>query len=249
MKEVYLAYFDFMGFKEFIEQNEDDHTINRMGHIFRDIEMSLSQGNYHEPSNGIILSDTSKSNINCLNISDTVLFWTNDCTYDSLKELIEVSYEFNWREVTYNFPIRGALVKGKIREVSGKQKSITGGSYSVQCLYGKGLIKAHLKAENQNWSGTVIDESVILDLNELKNGIDFLSKYAIRYKVPYKKEEFLEDEYVFKLTKEINNQETNKNLKEKIKRVFSLDNKSIDSDSVQKKIKNTQRFIDFLTDK
>ena len=60
MKEVYLAYFDFMGFKEFIQNNDDDVLMRRMGHIFRDIEICLGQGKYQEPRNGVIVADVSR---------------------------------------------------------------------------------------------------------------------------------------------------------------------------------------------
>src|SRR5262249_38863533 len=121
MKEVYLAYFDFMGFKEFIQNNDDETLVRRMGHIFRDIEICLGQGKYQEPKGGVILADVSKSKLNCLSISDTVIIWTNDVERDSLIELINVAYEFNWRENGYNFPVRGAIQRGKIKEVTGRQ--------------------------------------------------------------------------------------------------------------------------------
>ena len=248
MNEVYLAYFDYLGFKEFIENNEDEVLIRRMGHIFRDTEGALGQGKYNKPQNGVILSDLSHSKVNCLNISDTVIFWTNLCDFDSLEELIKVAYEFNWMQNAYNFPVRGSIVKGKIRLVSGNHTNSNGGSYSVQCLYGKGLIKAHNKAEYQNWAGTVIDKSIISDLKQYSNGINFLSDYAIKYKVPYKKEFNLSEEYVLKIVKGISNEEALQNTKDDIKRVFALDNKSIKPESVQIKIANTLNFIDFLAD-
>jgi len=248
LKEVYLAYFDYLGFKEFIENNDDEVLMRRMGHIFRDIEGALGQGKYQEPRNGVILSDLTNSKVNCLNISDTVLFWTNQCDYNSLTELIKVAYEFNWMQIGYNFPIRGSIVKGKIRLVSGKQTNTNGGSYSVQCLYGKGLIKAHDKAEYQNWAGTVIDESIISDLESNPNGIEFLSEYAVKYKVPYKIDVDLEEEYVLKIVKGISNETALKNTKESITGVFALDNKSIESSSVQIKIENTLKFIDFIAE-
>ncbi|MBK6544369.1 MAG: hypothetical protein IPG12_03715 [Saprospiraceae bacterium] len=150
MEEVYIAYFDFLGFKKFIFNNEDSHISKRMGHIFRDIEMCLGQRNFQEPKNGIMLSDLSKIKINCLNISDTVIYWTNDCEDESLQELIKVSYEFNWMEIKHNFPLRGSLVKGKLKRVQGSQTNTQGGSYAVDCLFGSGIVNAHLKTENQN---------------------------------------------------------------------------------------------------
>src|SRR5690606_27212079 len=195
MKEVYLAYYDFMGFKEFIQNNEDVALMRRMGHIFRDIEICLGQGKYKEPRNGVIIADVSRSKLNCLNISDTVIVWTNDCQLDSLKELINVAYEFNWREIGYNFPLRGTILKGKIKEATGRHINSEGGSYSVQCVYGKGIVDAHLKAESQNWAGTVIDQSIIDDLTNFDQ-IDFITEMTTKYEVPYKTGN--SEEYVFK---------------------------------------------------
>ncbi len=90
-----------------------------MGHIFRDIEMVLGQGEYNEPKNGVITANFSNSKLNCLNISDTVVFWTNDTELHSLRELLNVAFEFNWKENLFNFPVRGAIIRGKIRIVNG----------------------------------------------------------------------------------------------------------------------------------
>ena len=68
MKEAYLAYFDFMGFKEFVYNNEDEVLMRRMGHIYRDIESSLGRGKNQKPSNGVVMADLSESKLNCLNI-------------------------------------------------------------------------------------------------------------------------------------------------------------------------------------
>lgn len=247
MKEVYLAYFDFMGFKQFILNNEDEILMRRMGHIFRDIEMCLGKGEYKEARNGMILADISNSKLNCLNISDTVLFWTNDLSEESLLELIQVAYEFNWREVTFNFPLRGSIVKGNVRIVSGKDDTEVGGSYSVQCLYGKGLVYAHDLAENQEWAGTIIDDMVYEDLNSFENGKLISEKNIINYDVPIKDNQ-KKNAKVFKLRQGINNEEHLNNLLNDIERVFSLDNKGIDSLSVQTKIKNTQQFLIDLKD-
>lgn len=247
MKEVYLAYFDFMGFKEFIMNNNDEILMRRMGHIFRDIEISLGQGKYQEPRGGVILADISDSKLNCLNISDTVLFWTNDCEYESLKELISVAYSYNWREIGYNFPLRGSVVKGFVREVSGKNTNEKNGSYSIQCLYGKGLVEAHELAESQEWAGTIIHDSVIADLSKEENGIEFLENLAVKYNIPFKKNIFHEF-YAFKLKQGEISDEGLKNMINAIDEVFALDNKSVSDERVQLKIENTKEFLRFLKD-
>lgn len=242
MKEVYLAYFDFMGFKQFILNNEDEILMRRMEHIFRDIEMCLGKGEYREARNGMILADISNSKLNCLNISDTVLFWTNDLSEESLLELIQVAYEFNWREVTFNFPLRGSIVKGNVKIVSGKDNTEAGGSYSVQCLYGKGLVYAHDLAENQEWAGTIIDDVVYEDLNSSENGKIISEKNIIDYDVPIKNNQ-KKSSKVFKLRQEISSEEYLEKLLKSIDDVFAQDNKGVDNKSVQLKITNTKQFL------
>jgi len=247
MKEVYLAYFDFMGFKQFIQNNEDEILMRRMGHIFRDIEISLGKGKYQEPKNGKILADLSESKINCLNISDTVLFWTNTCTQEDLLELVEVAYSFNWREIGYNFPLRGSIVRGNIRVVSGKNENQNGGSYSVQCLYGKGLVVAHDIAEAQEWAGSILNENIVEDLNSFKEGKEFLEKNTVKYNVPFKNEVYKEYS-AFKLKQGKLNEEALKNTLKAVDDVFSQDKKSIDHENVQLKIHNTKKFIEYTKD-
>lgn len=246
MKEVFIAYFDFLGFKEFILNNTDENELmRRMGHIFRDIEFAIGQGKRQQPFGGKILADLSHSKLNTLNISDTVVFWTNDTEFESLKELIEVAYEFNWKENLFNFPVRGSISKGKIRIINGNQKNDKGGSYGVSCLYGKGIVYAHLKAESQDWAGTVIDNSIINEFSSEEVAKTFLEPFAVKYKIPYKPEIIQNDEeFAFRLNKGNLNEESFKNYSEDILRVFSQDNKSTSHSSVQRKINNT---IDFLS--
>lgn len=248
MKEVYLAYFDFMGFKEFILNNKDEILIRRMNHIFRDIEMALGEGKYQEPRGGKIFADISASKLHCLNISDTVLFWTNDCELKSLKELLSVSYNFNWREIGYNFPLRGAVIRGFIKEVSDKNTNEKGGSYSIQCLYGSGLVRAHNLAESQEWAGTLIDDSIIEDLSKFENGIEYLENLALQYDIPFKNN-VSKKYYAFKLKQGKISDEGLENLLDGVDDIFALDNKSVSDERVQLKIENTKEFLRFLKDK
>lgn len=242
MKEVYLAYFDFMGFKQFIQNNDDEVLIRRMGHIFRDIEICLGKGKYQEPRNGVIIADISKSKINCLNISDTVLFWTEKCNNEELLELVEVAYNFNWREIGYNFPLRGSVIKGNIRVVSHKNENDNQTSYSIQCLYGKGLVYAHDIAEAQEWAGSLLDTTVVDDLNSFEDGKNFVDKYTIRYDIPFKNN--IHKEYnAFKLKQGKLNEVALENAIKGVDEVFIMDNKTIDNESVQLKIENTKKFL------
>lgn len=246
MKKCFLAYFDILGFKEFILNSSDDNIlIGRMGHVFRDIENALSLGKLQEPKGGYVIADLNQSKINCINISDTILFWTNDCSIESFTEILEVSYRFNWTMIGFNMPIRGVLICGDVRLVNGTQSNSFNGLYGVSCLYGKGVVNAHLRTEEQDWAGTVIDQSIFEELIDIKELNKLIENYALKYMVPYKQpKQNQRKEYVFKLVKGNLNNEAFNNVYKRIEGNFSNDNKGVSNEQVKRKIKNT---LDFLS--
>ena len=246
-QEVYLTYFDLLGFKEFINNNDEQYVDSRMSQIFRDMELSLAERKtkFTNSVPKMAISDLSSIKANCINISDTVLYWTNDLERESLVHLFLVSYCFNQSFNLYNFPVRGCMTKGLVNYVKGDYKSSDDFLYSVRCLYGKGVVTAHDRAESQQWAGTVIDRPVMEDLQKYLYK-ETLDNYTMKYRVPYKAECRDYDELVFKLENEINNQTHLDNLKKDIISVFSKDNKSTDNPSVKEKLENTQKFLDCL---
>ena len=91
----FLAYFDYLGFQDFIERNEADYQKKIVNNIFRDIEGALGQGKVVENEHGYI-ADLSQVKINCINFSDTVIFWTDEDGVDDLRNLLNVALKFNW---------------------------------------------------------------------------------------------------------------------------------------------------------
>jgi len=245
----FIAYFDYLGYKDFILNNDSEHLRRRAGHILRDIESSLGQGKYQEPKNGVIVADLSATRINCLNISDTVIFWTNDNSVESLEELLLVAYEFNWREILYSFPVRGVVYCDQIEMITGQQKNQAGAIYSPNLIYGHGLVKAHLKAENLNWAGSVIDQTVIDQIAGKVDIANFLEPFAKLYKVPYKvHEQDIQEEFALNLNKGGLNDTAFNNTKNGIISAFSNDNKSIDKPRVQEILANTISFLETFRD-
>ncbi|OCB71198.1 hypothetical protein B0A79_22655 [Flavobacterium piscis] len=241
----YIAYFDFLGYKEFILNNDSTYLKGRVIHILRDIEMALGQGKYHEPENGRILSDTSQTRINCLNISDTVIFWTNDDSIESLEELLIVAHRFNWQEILYNFPIRGVIYCDELEMISGKKTNTVGSIYSANMIYGKGLANAHIKGDNLNWSGSVIDHTVIENISDQTDIVKFLEPFAKLYKVPYKKPyPDIGEEYALHINKGKLNQEAFENTKKGIEATFKSDNKTFDHPRVQEILANTIKYLE-----
>jgi len=236
----FIAYFDFMGYKNFILNNDSTHLKRRAEHILRDIEDSLAQGKYQEREDGITVADLSLTKINCLNISDAVIFWTNDDSIENLKELLLVAYRFNWKEILYNFPVRGVIYCDQMEIIYGQNKNQVESIYSPNLIYGRGLVKAHLKTENLNWAGCVIDATVIDQIKDTVNVEKFLEPFAKQYKIPYKKQ------YALLLNKEGSklNEVAFEETKKGIINAFSSDNKPIDNPRTQELLNNTIAYLE-----
>lgn len=236
----FIAYFDYLGFKEFLLQNSEEELERRSYHLLRDIEKSLSD-KYKIKSSGQAVADLSESNINCLNISDTVIFWTKDDTLESCKELLEVAYRFNWNNNIFYFSVRGCVIYDNFNFISGKQQNERGSLYSPNLMFGKGLLNAHIKTDQLNWAGAVIDNSVVERVMKETNFSAFIGDMAKKYLVLYKG--FYKKEYAFLLRKENDlTEEQSKNDEDSIRNNFEGDNKSINA-SVEEKISNTIKFL------
>ena len=185
--------------------------------------------------------------INCLNFSDTVVFWTNEDSLEALKEILAVTYIFNWQANDYFFPVRGTLLYGDIFHVAHSQLSDGGGFYNINSIYGSGIIAAHLKAESQDWAGTVIDQSVISKIRSMGEKEEILlDPYCKKYLVPYKAGTHLkvdEEEYVFRLIKGYLDEVSFTNMSNNIAENFARYNKDISPASVQRKLTNTLEYL------
>lgn len=235
----FISYFDYLGFREFLLNNSEAELERRSYHLLGEIERSLSE-TYKQKHPGYIVPDLSESNINCLNISDTVLFWTKDDSLESCKELLEVSFRFNWQNNLFQFPVRGCMIYDDFNIISGKSENSKGSVYLPNLMYGKGLLNAHNKTEQMNWAGSVIDNSVIEKVQTLGEYNSFFSEFAKEYKVPYKG--YYKKEFAFFMRDKEIKPENFKTLEENIIRVFELDNKRI-TPSVEEKMNNTLEFI------
>ena len=251
--KTYLAYFDFLGFKDFIFNNDHDYVAEKFNNLMRDSQTALSGEKYVELADGSIVPDLKNAKVNCMHISDSVMFWTNSVGTSDFLELMRVVHDHTWRPVLFGFPLRGCVVYGDIEfhpfEITGRDGSV----FLNYSMIGKALVDAYVKAESQNWAGCFIDNSAIQHFTETADPklledlspIKYLEKleYIIKYPVPFKGG-VVKENYAIKLTRGALNEEALKNLSESIRQNFAMYNKSIESEDVQLKIQNT---IDFLS--
>jgi len=238
----FVAYYDYLGFKQLVESNSEERLAERANHILRDIGMALGQNKPIKVEGGIGRPDISESSINCLNISDTVIFWTIDDTVENAKELMEVAYRFNWQSNLFNLPVRGALIYDHFHMRTGKSRNAKGAIFSPNLMYGKGLIKAHTLAEQLDWAGTIIDNTFIERITSEINFYEFFDGFVTKYNVPYKG--FYRNQYAMNLGKPIiDNPEALKNTIKSLRNNFEDDYKSV-TPSVERKLENTIKYLE-----
>ncbi len=223
----FIAYFDLLGYKEFIMNNSEDEVVSRLNNIFAPVELALAHGKSKRKEKGSgHVADIRDISINCINISDTFIYYSNDDTLESFREILETAARFN-HYINLSFPTRGAITCGRIAFYEYSADSERGGSYRQNALTGKGLVEAHEKGENLNIASCVIDKSVIDTISKQNGNIENLVKdQAILYKVPYKKEDPRStEEYLMTMT--ISDRKMYENMTESLAKAFKMDNKTI----------------------
>jgi hypothetical protein len=157
---AFIAYFGILGFKEFISNNDKAYVDHHLNHIYRESQHAVCKGHTVQGPNATLLPDFNFAEINCLHISDSILFWTESATQEEFLRLVEVCYKFLYTCLHASFPVRGCLVAGDIEYRPLHIVNAQGKRFDNSTLYGRGLIDAYEKAEAQDWAGCYIDQSV-----------------------------------------------------------------------------------------
>jgi hypothetical protein len=250
--ECFIAFFDVLGFKEIISNNDLKETKRLFEHLLRDSQTALSGEKFIQLNQGTIVPDLKNQKVNCLHISDSIVFWTNGQSKDDFLDLVSVCYSFYWRSLQTTFPLRGCLTFGEIDFNPSTIKTIGGVNFYNYSLIGKGLVESYLKAESIEYAGCIIDNTAISKVDEQTiNNLIYDQKICM-YKVPFKTGENYE--HVFRPIRGNHNDVSFRNSANGIKRLFTYASKSnINNmpESVKRKINNTIDFISYFreTDK
>lgn len=221
-------------------------------HLLRDTQTALSGEKFVHLNQSTIVPDLNNQKVNCLHVSDSIVFWTNGQTESDFLELVSVCYSFYWRSLQTTFPLRGCLTFGEIDFNPSTINTINGVNFYNYSLIGKGLVDAYLKAESIEYAGCFIDKTAIKKVSDSTiNNLIYDQKICM-YKVPFKTSENYEN--VFRPVKGNHNDVSFRNTANGIKSLFTYASKTdIDnmSKSVKRKMNNTIDFISYFreTDK
>lgn len=235
----FFTYFDLLGYRNFMLRNDSDRHLGIIRQLYIHIENALT-GKYQKVEEGLYLNNETHNRIYISNYSDTVLIWSESNSVDEFEALLIISHECNLMMNLHCFPIRGAMVYKELYAING---ATTDERFFVNTFYGKGLIYAHDLAEDQQWAGMVLDNSVF----DIIEGNASISKYCVKYAVPFKND--IKNMFAFRIWLESDQKENNQleMLKDKIEINFKCYDKWDDEKSVSVKLQNTKDFLQFLS--
>lgn len=243
--ECYLAYFDILGFKEFISNSTEEEIDFGFERLFRDSQHSVAEHKTTSTLHGGIVPVLEDAKINCLHISDSIIFHSNTCLPDDFLRLRKVCSSFlQYSTWAQTFPMRGCIVKGFNSFSPFTLSSNNQTKFINSSLYGKALVNAYLKAEDQDWSGCFIDDSAVTE--ELQPHLDKLinEKKLFIYDVPFKSGN--RTQYTLPIIGEFANNVKEDNLRELFNQY--MNGKPLNP-GAELKLKNTIHFLRFIKDK
>lgn len=181
-KNTYLAYFDILGWKKIVDKLSDKELDFLYEQILARTQLAFANGLKLEGVSA--LPQFSESPVKAITVSDSIVFFTDDASENSLKQLLETVSKFASGASLCAY--RGCVVYGSVNTIlnwaGNKEGEI---AHSVSAIYGKALINAYEKAEAQEWVGTFIDDSVINHAKENNFSEDTFKRF-IEYDVPFK---------------------------------------------------------------
>ena len=183
--ETYIAFFDILGFKEIVLNNDLKSLNNKFNDFLRESQISVSTGQTVHLENGIIVPDLSEIKVNCIHISDSVIFWTQNQDQESFNNLLNACTTFYRRSLQMEFPLRGAIVYGEMEFTPGIINDKEQNSFSNFSLIGKGLINAYLKAESLHLSACIVDQSALTKLGESASNELIKNESLFYYNTPF----------------------------------------------------------------
>ncbi len=179
--ERFVAFFDIMGFKDFVYRNSHENVLRRMNYISSKIneiknEIIDSSGSVSISDSKIHEYDDSLSEIFPIMFSDSILFVSNDNSFNSALKIVSHSASFIAKLLAFGIPVKGALAYGEFSAI--KSKSI---------YFGQPVIDAFELQEDLQMYGVVLHHTIEDELASKKwLYIIEAEDLLFRYKTPMK---------------------------------------------------------------
>ena len=185
MTERFVLFLDVLGFSQLVSNNSPDELQKIYDNQFHKAisvtplfaaSMFGRMPNARVLVNGDALQDVEQDEINLHVMSDTLIAWTHDDTFEALVHLAQFTAAYLSMTLTLGLPHRGAISKGTIQLIelplNGKPQAN---------VVGTGVVNAHNFEAGQEWMGCAVDPGC-LEGFETNHRADFP---VVEYNIPY----------------------------------------------------------------
>jgi hypothetical protein len=144
----YVAFFDILGFKSWIEQKGSLEVFN---YVKGYLDMMIKSSMPGATVNSDMSVNLEVQNVDYIYFSDTIVYYTKDDTYESFESLVRVASEFvNVFISGVSYMVRGAIAHGEFYVDS-----------ETNSYIGQALIDAYQLEESIDWLGLCLDDTVL----------------------------------------------------------------------------------------
>lgn len=246
-EETYVAFLDILGFKDLVYNNSHEKLTELYEGV---IEKSLNKvySNYEADK----LKYQKDNDLYFLSVSDSIIIWTENNSPAAFTEILIATCEVLAEFFGAGIPLRGAISVGGLTSKGISREKNNKGDTTVSMSYinvvGSAIVNAYSMEGKQDWSGCIIDKKCI-DLYQdsiphtTEDVVDlnfFIERGLInQYSVP-KKKGALSEEYVVNWPLFCEDLTEND-----VRNMFSAHNKNINDWSVENKISNTIKYVNY----
>lgn len=185
MTERFVLFLDVLGFSQLVSNNTPDDLRRIYDTEFHKTAAATAafagpmfgrMPNFSVRAHGNILQDVEQDGLNFHVMSDTLIAWTNDDTFEALVHLAQFTAAYLSMTLTLGLPHRGAISKGSIQLIelplNGKLQAN---------VVGTGVVNAHNFEAGQEWMGCAVDPGC-LEGFETNHRADLP---VVEYNIPY----------------------------------------------------------------
>jgi hypothetical protein len=146
-----VAFLDILGFSEIVKHN----SFEELEEIYKVFNRGYTSGvtrNKFIKKGSQFFKDFNDSNIQAIQISDSIILWTKEDTIKSYYDLILIVHELLGNGIFSGLPLRACIDYGEF----GNNINFHSNNISTNTFYGKAIITSHQQCESQSWSGGFI---------------------------------------------------------------------------------------------
>lgn len=201
----YVAVFDILGFSNLVRNSSHVDLVSFYKGFTENVINSVAKYQFKKEttSSGTTFNqDLSRTLVNSLVISDSVVLWTDNDNVNCFYDILLTSWHMLAFGIFTASPLRGVITHGSISLIDARISSNADNRHST--FFGKTIVEAYQLEKTQDWSGGIITDVCIAQYekvfnNEMPNSSDpnrfsralsiiALEKrgYIVKYVVPMK---------------------------------------------------------------